>query len=90
MSKSTTPHLIVIAPNHTMIDDEFCTPCTISIVLENGHSYDIAEVVHLLEGIDRKKNKVKRPGRIRRFARALKTAVKESADEDTPMAVRND
>ena len=87
-SKSTTPHLIVIAPNHTKIDDKIITPCTISIVLENGHSFDIDEIVHLLDKHDRKKHKIKRPGRIRRFFRAFKEAARESADEDRPMAVK--
>lgn len=89
--KTVTPHLIVIAPNHTKIDDEVITPCTISIVLENGHSFDIDEIVNHLEAVDKKRaKKVKKPGRIRRFGRALKAAIKESAEEDSPMAVRND
>jgi hypothetical protein len=90
MPKSNTPHLIIITPNHTKIDDEIITPCSISIVLENGHSFDIAEVAHYLEAIDLKNNKETRPGRIKRFTKALKQAVKESAEEDSAMAVRNE
>jgi len=88
MSKQTTPHVLVIAPNHTKIDDEFITPCTISIVLENGHSYDIDEIVNMLEKHDHKTRKAKKPGRIKRFTKAFKEALQESAEEDRAMAVR--
>ena len=83
---STTPHLIVIAPDVTKIDDEYYTPCSISVVLENGHSYDIDVIVNLLEKHDKKVSKIgriKKPGRIKRFARAFKQAVKESTNEET-------
>ena len=78
MSKSTTPNLIVIAPEHTKINDEILHPCTISIVLENGHSFDIHEIVELLEKHDKKVNKSRRPGRVKRFIRAFKEAMDES------------
>ena len=80
---NSTPHLIIIGPNHTKIDSDIVTPCSISVVLENGHSYDIDHIIQLLETEDARKFKAKNPGRAKRFVRAFKTAVKESiADED--------
>lgn len=77
--KQNTPHLIVIGPNHTKIGDEIVTPCSISILLENGHAFDIDEVITLLEKVD--KGKMKKPGRVKRFGKAFKTAFKESIAE---------
>ena len=81
MPASTTPHLIIIGPNHTKIDNDILTPCSISIVLENGHSYDIDQIIELLDKDDTRRAKSNTPGRVKRFTRAFKTAIKESMVE---------
>ena len=89
MTKSTTQsNLIVIAPEHTKINDNIELFDNIAIVLENGKSYTIAETVHLLEQHDKKSHKKQHPGKIRRMGRAFKAAFKETVNEEDGMAVR--
>ena len=85
--KPTTPETsLIIGPHYTSLDGEVFHPHHIVIMLENGHSYDIDEVIDILEAIDKKKHK-KKPRvfrRIRHVKQALGTAMREALDDDAP------
>jgi len=70
---------ILITPEQTLVQGKAMTPDNISIVLENGHSYDIDNVIDLLEKFDKKHAK-KTPLRIRvkNGFSAFKQAMKET------------
>ena len=69
---------IVIMPDHTIIGGEILHPTTISLILENGHSYDFHQVLKLHTKHDKKANKgpnvFKRTGR---FFSAVKQVIRE-------------
>jgi len=71
---------ILITPTQTMIGDKICHPTTISVVLENGHSYDLDLITTLLTKHDKKTHKG--PGlfkRTKRFFQAVKQVMKEES-----------
>ena len=90
-TQSTRETNLIIGPDHTTLNREIYHPHNIAIVLENGHSYDIDDVIDILEKIDKKKHKTHaRPmRRLRHIKQALSTAIKESLEDDVPMATRD-
>lgn len=74
---------ILITPDQTLVAGKSMTPDNISIVLENGHSYDLDTILLLLMKHDKKK--IKKPGLLMRTKRGL-TAFKQAMREtsDTP------
>ena len=78
--KNTMPNnTILITPEQTLVQGKTMTPDNISIVLENGHSYDIDSVIDLLEKFDKKHAK-KTPlrTRVKNGFSAFKQAMKET------------
>jgi len=74
---------ILITPLQTSIGHKIIKPDNITIVLENGHAYQIDDVIDILEKHDRKKpSKLRVKKRIQRFKAAFKTALAESAEND--------
>ena len=76
----TTPKEIniLITPDQTLIEGEILHPTTISIVLENGHSYELIKARELLTKYDKKINKG--PNifkRTKRFFGAVKQVIRE-------------
>ena len=92
--KPNTPAInLIIGPDHTTLDGEIHYPNNIVIMLENGHSFDIDEIVDVLETIDKKRRKTKAHPirRMRHLGQAFKTALRESLeDDDSGMAVKVD
>ena len=91
-SPKQKPIHLNINPHHTTIDAEIIYPDTICIALENGHSYDINEVIDMLEVHDKKKHKAAAPKvfrRLRHVKQAVKTAIRESLDDDLPPVTRS-
>ena len=86
--KPTTPEInVIIGPQHTSVDGKIFQPNNISVILENGHSYDIDEIIDMLEKIDKKKKKKKRIfRRIRHVGQALNTAMREAMDDDVHLS----
>jgi hypothetical protein len=74
---------ILITPEQTIIGGEVIHPTTISIVLENGHSYELQQILKLLEKHD-KKTAPRKPffSRTKRFFSAVKQVLKEEAEHD--------
>ena len=85
--KLNTPETsLIIGPQHTLLDGEIHHPHNIVIMLENGHSYDIDEVIDILEALDKKKHK-KKPKmfrRVRHVKQAVGRAMREALDDDAP------
>ena len=70
---------ILITPEHTLLGDEIIHPATITVVLENGHSYDLDSILAQLDKLDKKQRAKWVPfKRIRRFAKAVKIALNET------------
>ena len=88
---TSTPKLIniLITPLQTSIGNEIIKPDNIAIVLENGHAYQIDDVIDILEKHDKKKpSKLRVKRRIKRFTAAFKSALAESAENDTEFQPR--
>ena len=76
MTKSNS---ILITPESTIVCGKPMTPDAINIVLDNGHSYSIDDIVPLLEKHDKKKSKkVSILARTKRGITAFKLAMKET------------
>ena len=76
---------IIISPEHTIVNGEIIYPKSIIIILESGTSFPIDQVTTILSQFeDNCKPRIKKPkfGRIKRFTRAVKIALKESLEED--------
>jgi len=74
---------ILITPDHTLVGDEILQPTSITVVLENGHAYELEYIVTLLMKAD-KRNQPKRPSRVKRFFHAVKQAMAEAENISTP------
>ena len=73
---------ILITPEATLVAGKSMTPDNISIVLTNGHSYDLDTILELLTKHDKKT--VKGPKLTTRIGigyRAFKQAMKETDDK---------
>lgn len=75
---------ILITPSQTLIGDEIIKPDNIAVVLENGHAYDIDDVIDILTVHDRKKpSKLRIKRRIQNFTSAFKAALKETDEQQS-------
>ena len=73
---------ILITPETTLIAGKSITPDSVSVVLPNGHSYDLDTILELLTKHDKKT--VKGPKLTTRLGigyRAFKQAMKETDDK---------
>ena len=77
---------LIITPTNLIIDDKItASPVNISVIIPNGHSYDIEEVIAHLVRVDEQKPPKKRLQpfrRTKRLFKAFKAALKEMDDVD--------
>ena len=91
-STEPKPIHLIITPHHTTIDGEIIYPDSIWVALENGHGYDINEIIDMLEVHDKKKHKATKPKafrRLRHVKQAVTTAVREALNDDLPNAPKS-
>ena len=80
-------HNILITQDQTIVNGIVTQPDNISIILPNGHAFDIEEIITILQREDARKPARKRV-KLTRFTSAFKKALKECMTEPMDYVIK--